>query len=71
MGYSQNDKKIVQNRPRNIRKIEESCRHTKKGQRALKALYVVHSLKMIDRMCSTNFGKLRLGMRNVVLFKVW
>jgi len=28
MGYSQNDKKIVQNKPRNIRKIGERCCHT-------------------------------------------
>jgi hypothetical protein len=57
IGYSQNDKKNFKTNQEIKEKLEKIVVIHLKGQRALKALCVVHSLKMIDRMCTTNFGK--------------
>lgn len=37
VGYSQNDKTIIQNKPKNKRKIGKSCSHTLKGPRSTKS----------------------------------
>jgi hypothetical protein len=50
-------KKIFKTNQEIKEKLEKVVVIRLKGQRALKASCVVHSLKMIDRMCSTNFGK--------------